>query len=147
MNVRRAVASLWAGSLWVCAGTAAYSFATMDRAQAGARAAKLFQNTGTLSLLCAVLLAVLVWKSAEIKLDPQRDLRRTLLKLIAAMAVCTLIWHVGFQPAMRALREMAGPGAVMDGALRTKFLLLHGLAVLVYGAQVVMAGFLVWRIK
>jgi hypothetical protein len=146
-HARRLLAALWAGSLWSVAYQAAMHFATLDRATAGSAAARLFAHQTWLTLFCAVALAGLVWVAAPIKLDPDRTLRRKLLALIAAAAACALVVRFGIQPAMSALREAAGPGAVMDAALRARFGILHGLASLVFLGEAVFASLLLLKMR
>lgn len=146
-RIRLLLAALWAGSLWSVAYQAAMHFATLDRGTAGTAAGRLFANQTWLTLVCAAVLTGLVWASAAIKLDADRALRRKLLALIAAAVGCAVIVRFGIQPAMAALREAAGPGQVMDTALRARFGILHGLASLVYLGEALFATALLLKMR
>ncbi|HEX8601023.1 MAG TPA: DUF4149 domain-containing protein, partial [Pseudoduganella sp.] len=89
-RVRLLVAVLWAGSLWTVGYLVAPTlFATLsDRVLAGTIAGAMFHAEAMLSLGCALALLVLL-KFATSDWTPRR--RRTMLALVAAMALCTVV--------------------------------------------------------
>jgi hypothetical protein len=58
-----------------------------------------------------------------------------------------MVGYFGLQPWMAALRETAGPSGVMEGATRTQFGILHGVASLIYLFQSVLALVLVLKVR
>ncbi|WP_145647629.1 DUF4149 domain-containing protein [Pseudoduganella lurida] len=143
-KVRLLVAVLWAGSLWAVGYLVApMLFATLsDRILAGTIAGALFHAEALLSLGCALALLVLL-KFATPGWTPAR--RRTVLALIAAMALCTVVSHYGLQPLMAELRTAAGPDGVLASAARSRFGMLHGVSSVIYLVQSILAGWLVLK--
>lgn len=143
-KVRLLVAVLWAGSLWTVGYVVAPTlFATLhDNVLAGTIAGSMFHTEAMLSLGCALAL-VLLLKFATPDWTPQR--RRMVLALVAAMALCTVVSHYGLQPMMAELRATAGPGGVMESALKSRFGMLHGIAQVIYLVQSFLAGWLVLK--
>jgi hypothetical protein len=141
--LRLIVTSLWAGSLWTVGYLVApVLFSTLpDRVLAGSIAGSIFRIEAWLSLGCGlVLLAMIVFD------DASRE-RRSLLRLIVVMLLCVMVGYFGLQPWMAALREAAGPSGVMEGAARTQFGILHGVASLIYLFQSLLASVLVLKIR
>lgn len=143
-RVRLLVAVAWAGSLWTVGYLVAPTlFATLsDRALAGTLAGAMFHAEAMLSLGCALALLVLL-KFATPDWTPAR--RRTMLALVAAMALCTVASHFGLQPMMAELRAAAGPGGVMESAARSRFGMLHGISSVIYLVQSFLAGWLILK--
>jgi hypothetical protein len=140
---RLLVTTLWAGSLWTVGYLVApVLFSTLpDRVLAGSIAGSIFRIEAWLSVGCGlVLLAMVVFD------DASRE-RRSLLRLIVLMLLCVAVGYFGLQPWMAALREAAGPSGVMEGAARTQFGILHGVASLIYLFQSVLALVLVLKIR
>jgi len=140
---RLLVTTLWAGSLWAVGYLVApILFSTLsDRVLAGSIAGSIFRIEAWLSVGCGlVLLAMVVFD------DASRE-RRSLLRLIVVMLLCVVVGYFGLQPWMAALREAAGPSGVMEGAARTQFGILHGVASLIYLFQSVLALVLVLKVR
>jgi len=140
---RLLVTTLWAGSLWTVGYLVApVLFSTLpDRALAGSIAGSIFRIEAWLSVGCGlVLLAMVVFD------DASRE-RRSLLRLIIVMLLCVAVGYFGLQPWMAALREAAGPSGVLEGAARTQFGILHGVASLIYLFQSVLALVLVLKVR
>ena len=140
---RLLVTTLWAGSLWTVGYLVApVLFSTLpDRVLAGTIAGSIFRIEAWLSVGCGlVLLAMVVFD------DASRE-RRSLLRLIVVMLLCVVVGYFGLQPWMAALREAAGPSGVMEGATRTQFGILHGVASLIYLFQSVLALVLVLKVR
>ena len=140
---RLLVTTLWAGSLWAVGYLVApVLFSTLsDRVLAGSIAGSIFRIEAWLSVGCGlVLLAMVVFD------DASRE-RRSLLRLIVVMLLCVVVGYFGLQPWMAALREAAGPSGVMEGAARTQFGILHGVASLIYLFQSVLALVLVLKVR
>ncbi|GGC18554.1 hypothetical protein GCM10011572_44990 [Pseudoduganella buxea] len=143
-KVRLLVAVLWAGSLWTTGYLVAPTlFATLsDRVLAGTIAGSMFHSQALLSLGCAVAMLVLL-KVATSDWTPRR--RRTVLALVAAMALCTVASHFGLQPMMAELKTAAGPDGVMASAGKERFGMLHGVSSVIFLVQSVLAGWLVLK--
>lgn len=144
-RIRLLIATLWAGSLWTIGYIAAPTlFAVLERAQAGEVAARLFRIEAWLSVACALALLALLYRGVE-GLDSRT--RRTLLWLVGAMLACTAIGYFVLQPFMAELRAVAGPGGVMEGELRSRFGMLHGVASVFYLLQSLLAVGLIWKLR
>lgn len=143
-RVRLLVAVLWAGSLWTVGYLVAPTlFSTLsDRVLAGTIAGAMFHAEAMLSLGCALALLVLL-KFGTADWTPKR--RRTVLALIAAMALCTVVSHFGLQPLMAELKAAAGPGGVMESAGKQRFGMLHGISSVIYLIQSFLAGWLILK--
>ncbi len=143
-RMRCLIAALWAGSLWTVGYLVAPTlFATLaDRVLAGTVAASMFRSQAWLSIACALLLLVML----QMKMVEPKP-RRTLMALALAMLLCTLAVHFGLQPMMGALREAAGPGGVMESAAKSRFGMLHGISSVIFMAQSLLAGVLVWKMR
>ena len=143
-KLRLLVAVLWAGSLWTVGYLVAPTlFATLsDRVLAGTLAGAMFHAEAMLSLGCALVLVALL-KFATPDWTPAR--RRTVLALVAAMALCTVVSHFGLQPMMAELRAAAGPGGVMESAAKSRFGMLHGISSVIYLVQSFLAGWLILK--
>jgi MFS family permease len=143
-KLRLLVAVAWAGSLWAVGYLVAPTlFATLsDRVLAGTIAGAMFHVEAMLSLGCALALMVLLQVGTP-DWTPRR--RRTVLALIAAMALCTVVSHFGLQPMMAELRAAAGPAGVMESAAKSRFGMLHGAASVLYLVQSLLAGWLILK--
>jgi hypothetical protein len=132
---RLIVTTFWVGSLWTIGYVVApVLFTTLsDRKLAGTIAGNIFRIEAWLSVGCGLLLLTMVAFD-----DASRE-RRSLLRLI--------VGYFGLQPWMAALREAAGPSGVMEGAARTQFGILHGVASLIYLFQSLLALVLVLKIR
>jgi len=112
-----------------------------DRVLAGNIAGSLFRVEAWLSIACAlILLALLQWAPGA--LEPKR--RRLLGALVLSMLVCALVSHFGITPLMSELKAQA-PSGIMDGAMRSRFGMLHGVSTLVFAVQSLLAGVLIWN--
>jgi hypothetical protein len=140
---RLLVTTLWAGSLWAVGYLVApVLFSTLsDRVLAGSIAGSIFRIEAWLSVGCGLVLLVMVVFD-----DASRE-RRSLLRLIVVMLLSVVVGYFGLQPWMAALREAAGPSGVMEGAARTQFGILHGVASLIYLFQSVLALVLVLKVR
>lgn len=140
---RMLVTTLWAGSLWTVGYLVApVLFSTLsDRVLAGTIAGSIFRIEAWLSVGCGLVLLAMVAFD-----DASRE-RRNLLRLIVVMLLCVVVGYFGLQPWMAALREAAGPSSVMEGAARTQFGILHGVASLIYLFQSVLALVLVLKVR
>ena len=143
-RARLLLATLWVGSLWTIGYVVAPTlFATLpDRILAGTIAGSLFRIEAWISIGCAILLAGLQALQPAGEAGRQR---RTLSMLVLAMLGCTLVGYFGLQPMMAALRAEAG-GALMEGAARTQFGILHGVASGFYLLQSLLGLVLLLRI-
>jgi len=131
-KVRLLLIALWAGSLWTVGYVVAPTlFATLhDTALAGTIAGSMLRSEAWLSLvLGAVVLGLLATAT-----DVTAQRRKLLMLLVVAMLGCVLVNYVGLWPVMAEAR-LAGD--------RSKFGMLHGISMVVYLAQSLMAGVLV----
>jgi hypothetical protein len=139
-NLRLLAASLWAGSVWAVSYLAAPSaFAVLDSTQAGNVVGTMLTRLAWLSIALAPLLALLVWRSAD--LDGRR--RRWLAWLIGGMLACSLVVYLGLQPMMAAIREAAGPAGVRASPQWGTFAALHGVSQVLYLLESVLGAVLV----
>ena len=131
-KARLLVVTLWAGSLWTVGYLVAPTlFATLhDRVLAGVIAGSMLRVEALLSIACAVVTLGLLAASKDV--TEQR--RKILYAVVAAMLVCTLASYFGLGPLM-AEAKLAGD--------RSKFGMLHGISMVVYLVQSLMAVFLV----
>ena len=110
-----------------------------DRSLAGMIAGKLFRLEAWLSFVAGALLLLVLYYDTQ--LNRHRSL---MIKIVAAMVVCTLLSYFALQPAMAALREASISGALMEEN-KTRFALLHGAASAVYLIQSVLGLILVLK--
>lgn len=145
-RTRILVATLWAGSLWTIGYLVAPTlFSTLhDKVLAGTIAGHLFRIEAWLSVVCATVLIVLAFFG---NMDGGSKARKTLLVIVCAMLICTLVGYFGLQPLMAGLREAAGSGGVMDSAARTKFGVLHGLSAALYFIQGLLGIALILKVR
>ena len=131
-RARLLVVTLWAGSLWTIGYLVAPTlFGTLhDRVLAGVIAGSMFTTGACVSMACgAVTLALLA-----VSKDVTDQRRKTLYIIAGAMLVCLLLSHFGLRPMMAELKE-AGDKA--------KFGMLHGVSMVLYLVQAILAVFLV----
>ncbi|QJE02891.1 DUF4149 domain-containing protein [Massilia forsythiae] len=139
-NLRLLLAALWAGSIWGVSYLAAPSaFAVLDSTLAGSVVGTMLTREAWLSIVLAVLLLVLLRRSAD--LDAGR--RRWALWCIGSMLACSLAVYLGLQPAMAAIRESAGPAGVRASPQWGTFAALHGVSQLLYLVESVLGAVLV----
>ena len=135
MIVNRArlfVVTLWAGSLWTIGYLVAPTlFSTLhDRVLAGVIAGSMFTVGAWLSLTCGAAMLALLAASKDVTAE-----RRKLLYIVViAMLVCLLLSHFGLRPIMAELKA-AGDKA--------RFGMLHGVTMVLYLMQSLLAVFLV----
>jgi hypothetical protein len=131
-KARLLVVTLWAGSLWTVGYLVAPTlFATLhDTALAGTIAGSMLRSEAWLSMACALLVFGLV----AVSKDVTQQRRKTLYVVVAAMLVCVLVNYVGLWPLM-ADAKLAGD--------RSKFGMLHGISMVIYLGQSLLAAFLV----
>ncbi len=149
------VATLWVGSLWTVGYLVAPTlFATLaDRALAGTIAGSVFRVEAWLSLACAATLLLLLrmpssrWGAGDMAGQAAGWMARwSPLRLVIAMALCTLVGYFGLQPFMAAIREAAA-GRAMAGDARLYFGLLHGAASGIYLLQSLLGVALILKLR
>ncbi len=131
-GLRLLVVTLWAGSLWTIGYMVAPTlFATLhDRVLAGVIAGSMFTTGAWVSMACGALTIALL----AVSKDVTDERRKTLYIIAGAMLLCLLLSHFGLRPMMAELKE-AGDKA--------KFGMLHGVSMVLYLIQAVLAVFLV----
>ena len=131
-RARLFVVTLWAGSLWTIGYLVAPTlFGTLhDRVLAGVIAGSMFTVGAWLSLACGVAMLGLL----AVSKDVTAERRKLLYIVVIAMLVCLLVSHFGLRPIMAELKA-AGDKA--------KFGMLHGVTMVLYLAQSLLAVFLV----
>jgi hypothetical protein len=143
-GLRLLLAALWAGSVWGVSYLAAPSaFAVLDSTRAGSVVGTMLTREAWLAIVLAVLLWVLVARSADV--DAKR--RRWLNWSIAGMLACSLAVYLGLQPAMATIREAAGPSGVRASAQYGTFMALHGVSQLLYLIESVLGAILVLKAR
>lgn len=147
-RVRLLMATFWVGMLWTVGFVVAPTlFATLaDRALAGTIAGGLFRVVAWLSLACAIVLFVLLLP----RRGEDRGVR-SLLYLIAGMAICTLLGYFCLQPYMATLREAMHAAASIDAAqlaeAKKHFGILHGISTVFYVVQSLLGVALVLKVR
>ncbi len=131
-TARLLVVTLWAGSLWTIGYMVAPTlFGTLhDRVLAGVIAGSMFTTGAWVSMACGVVTLALLALSKDVT----DERRKTLYIIVGAMLVCLFLSHFGLRPMMAELKE-AGDKA--------KFGMLHGVSMVLYLVQSVLAVFLV----
>ena len=131
-KARLLIVTLWAGSLWTVGYLVAPTlFATLhDTVLAGTIAGSVFRSEAWLSMaLGVVLLGVLALSK-----DVTQQRRKLLAIVVIAMLLCVLVNYFGLGPVMAEAKQ-AGD--------RSKFGTLHGISMVIYLGQSLLAGFLV----
>jgi hypothetical protein len=132
--------ALWAGGLWIVGlMIAPLLFHTLpDRAMAGTLAGQFFAGMAWVGLGCAAYL--LLFRLA--RFGPQA-LRQLFFWCVVFMALMTAAGLFGIQPIMERLREQALPAEAMQGLVRDRFAMWHGISSVLYLAQCALALVLV----
>jgi hypothetical protein len=139
-NARLLLAALWAGSVWGVSYLAAPSaFAVLDSTRAGSVVAVMLTREAWLSIVLAVLLALLMLRSADL----EAPRRRWIWWSIGGMLACSLIVYLGLQPLMASIREAAGPAGVRASPQWSTFAALHGVSQLCYLVESILGAILV----
>jgi hypothetical protein len=143
-NARLLLAALWAGSVWAVSYLAAPSaFAVLDSTQAGNVVGMMLTRSAWLAIALAVLLVLVVARSAD--LDARR--RRWLYGLAGGMLACSLVVYLGLQPTMAAIRAAAGPAGVRASKQWGTFAALHGVSQVLYLAESILGALLVVKAR
>ena len=131
-KARLLLVTLWVGSLWTVGYLVAPTlFGTLhDRVLAGVIAGSMFTVQAWLSMACGVAMLGLLAVSKDV--TEQR--RKVLYMVVIAMLVFVLMNHFGLRPMMAELKA-AGDKA--------RFGMLHGVSMVLYLVQSVLALFLV----
>lgn len=131
-KARLLVITLWAGSLWTIGYMVAPTlFATLhDRVLAGVIAGSMFTTGAWVSMACGVVTLGLL----AVSMDVTEQRRKTLYLIVAAMLVFLLLNHFGLRPMMAEAKEIGD---------KARFGMLHGVSMVAYLVQAVLALFLV----
>ncbi len=131
-KARLLLITLWVGSLWAFGYVAAPTlFATLhDRVLAGTVAGSLLRSEAWLSMAVGVILLGLI----AVSKDVTQARRKLLMAVVVSMLVCTLVNYFGLWPVM-AEAKLAGD--------RSRFGMLHGISMVFYLIQSLLAAFLV----
>jgi hypothetical protein len=111
--------------------------------QAGDLVAVLLTRQAWLSIGCAVVLALLLWRSTDLA-APRR---RFLGWLVIAMLACALVIFVGLQPGMAHLRVLAGEAGVRASPYWTQFAVMHGVSQVFHMIQSVLGAWLLVKLR
>ncbi|NHZ34104.1 DUF4149 domain-containing protein [Massilia rubra] len=141
-RARLLLVTAWAGSLWTVGYLVAPTlFRTLsDSVLAGTIAGSMFRAEAMVSLVCGVGLLVLL--ALDKGVDAKR--RRMLLLVVGSMLALMAASTLGLGPMMAQLKE-AAPGGVMEAAARKQFGMLHGVSMVLYLIQSVLAAVLVFK--
>ncbi|MDQ1834548.1 DUF4149 domain-containing protein [Massilia scottii] len=141
-RARLLLVTAWAGSLWTVGYLVAPTlFRTLsDSVLAGTIAGSMFRSEALVSLVCGVGLLALLALDKGVDAKRRRLLMLVAAGMLALMAASTL----GLGPMMAALKE-AAPGGMMEPAARKQFGMLHGVSMVLYLIQSVLAGVLVFK--
>ena len=131
-TVRLLVVTLWAGSLWTIGYMVAPTlFGTLpDRVLAGVIAGSMFTTGAWVSMACGVATLGLLALSKDVT----HERRKTLYIIVGAMLVFLLLNHFGLRPMMAEAKEVGD---------KARFGMLHGVSMVAYLVQAVLAVFLV----
>ena len=131
-RARLLVVTLWAGSLWTIGYMVAPTlFGTLsDRVLAGMIAGSMFTTGAWVSMACGVVTLGLLALSKDV--TDQR--RKTLCIIAGVMLACLLLSHFGLRPVMAELKQSGD---------KAKFGMLHGVSMVLYLVQSILAVFLV----
>jgi hypothetical protein len=137
------LASAWVGGMWAAGYIAVpLLFQSLpNKALAGMLAGKLFAVTAYLGVLCAVYL--LAYYSA---LRGKQLVSASLLWVIAAMLLLTVVGHFGLQPLLAEIKAQALPLYVMDRPYADRFRLWHGVSSIAYLLQSLLGAVLLLKI-
>ncbi|MES2900910.1 MAG: DUF4149 domain-containing protein [Pseudomonadota bacterium] len=138
-RARLIVAALWAWpAIMVAIAAATLSAYITDRAAFGAAVSYLFRIEALVGLVCSLVLLVFLWSDTQLGNAKRRN-----QSIMAAVGLACILGYFALQPVMAGLREGAGPAGVMASAARKQFGMLHGVSMLLYLVQTVMAVVLV----
>lgn len=144
-RVFRLLIVVWVGSLVTIGYVAAPTlFATLERAAAGAVAARLFRIEGMIGVVCGVLSLAL----GNVLVRRGAAAYRPLRWFVAGMLVCVLIGCFALTPFMDAMRSAALEAGVDVGhsAYSTRFGILHAVSSVFYLIESLLGLALVWRL-
>lgn len=132
--------TLWVGALWASGLLVApLLFQTLaDRTLAGTVAGRVFEVTSFIGLLCGVCILI-IWFVRRRKQGSQN----TVLWLVIAMLVMTLVGQFGIQPVLAGIREQVYPQPVMQSAQGARFAFWHMAASGLYLVQCLLGAALV----
>jgi len=121
--------ALWVGGLWAIGYLAApVLFAELaDRMLAGRLAGEMFRWMAWAGFTCGGYLVVFL-----IVRRGWRALRSLPFWLVVAMLLLTAAGHFGIQPVIAQLKLEAWPRDVLEGAVKERFAVWHGIASVVY---------------
>ena len=132
------LAGLWAGMLLGLGGIGAPAgFAVAPVEVAGRSAGRMFAIEAHLSLIVAVVLLLLIRKTAPASDGPASLRVNTHLFLVLGALLCTVVGYFVLQPMMADAR--AGLGSLSFGAL-------HGLSAGLFALKGLLALWLAWRL-
>lgn len=134
------LATLWVGGMWAVGyGVTPVLFGMLgDRALAGETAGRLFELVSwTGFAVAAYLLGFLALGAGGWRRQ------RRLVMLLFVMLGLIVIAQFGIQPLMAELKRAVAPGQLMDGPLRDRFALWHGISSILYLIQSVLGAVLV----
>ncbi len=143
-RLRLLIATLWVGSLWTIGYIVApVLFATLfDRVLAGTIAGNLFRVEAWVSTACAIGLFALL---LPINFDNHEKAR--LMRLIAAMLLCTVIGYFALHPFMASLRASAGAAGVMASDTKIQFGILHAVSSAFYLIESLLGVALILKLR
>ena len=135
--------TLWVGGMWAIGFLAAPTlFAELsDRALAGSLAGAMFTWGAWVGIACAsyVLLFLLTTRGG-------RAFKTAAFWLALLMLLLTLAGHFGIQPILSQIKA-AAPRQVLEGVLRDRFAMWHGISSGLYLLQSLLGAALVLKIR
>jgi len=140
-GVQRLLLTVWVGAMWAIGYIVApVLFSAIDsRMQAGAIAGTLFSMVSWIGFVCGALVLTIHRLSGDGRLG------RVAVLCVVAMLVLTAIGQFGLQPLMADIKAQFPAGVPMDGELKSRFGMLHGISSTLFLITSVLGAIAVWR--
>ncbi len=140
----RVLLAVWVGAALAVGYIAApVLFAALDdRMLAGMLAGKMFAAAVWLGLVCGAAIVLLNYARGL-----GERLPRAVFGCVLAMLLLTAIGHFVLQPLMAGLKAQAAPGEMLQGVLRDRFAMWHGVSSVIFLAQSLLGLVALWRFR
>lgn len=144
LPLQRVLLAIWVGAALAIGYLAApVLFSTLDdRVLAGMVAGKMFSATAWLGLGCGAGIVLLHAARGAGETMP-----RVVLGCVLAMLMLTGVGHFGLQPIMADLKAQAAPGEMLEGVLRERFAMWHGVSSVLFLVQSLLGLVALWRAR
>lgn len=123
VSLHSVLLAIWAGTLWTVGWVPLILFGRLQEIAAGNIAARLFEISAWVGMVCGVLLIAL-----RLRAGPERPGRDWILWGLAVMLLITLASYFGIGAMMENLRQQAAPLSIRESPLRAQFGMWHGIS-------------------